>query len=78
MGSCGYRQPAASQSKYTSHNLCPIYYNLSFKHVFLAVPKSNPYCAVSNPAKYWPDGFKLGYREHRKRYTHVIQCIVVK
>lgn len=67
LGRCGLRQPGSRNSNITSHSFCPIYYNLSFKYYFPAVKQPNALCSVTNPAKYWPDGFKLGYLETRKR-----------
>lgn len=67
LGRCGLRQPGSRNTNITSHSFCPIYYNLSFKYYFPAVKQPNALCSVSNPAKYWPDGFKLGYLETRKR-----------
>lgn len=66
LGKCGYTQPAARKNV-TSHSLCPIFYNLSFKYTFPVVHNPSLLCQVGNPAKYWPDGFKLGYREKRKK-----------
>lgn len=66
LGKCGFTQSAAHKNV-TSHSLCPIFYNLAFKYSFPAVHNSNLLCQAGNPAKFLPDGFKLGYREKRKR-----------
>uniref|UniRef100_A0A336MCU2 CSON015091 protein n=1 Tax=Culicoides sonorensis TaxID=179676 RepID=A0A336MCU2_CULSO len=70
LGICGLRQPASITTNITSHSFCPIYYNLSFKYTFPVVKQQNLLCSMTNPAKYWPDGFKLGYLETRKRLVH--------
>lgn len=69
LGKCGVRQPAANRN-ISSHQLCPIFYNLSFKYAFLATQNpSHPICHVSvtKPARFMPPGLRLGYRERRKK-----------
>lgn len=69
LGKCGVAQAAANRN-ISSHQLCPIFYNLSFKYAFVASPNPvHPICHVSvtKPARFIPSGLRLGYRERRKR-----------
>ncbi|XP_055372653.1 uncharacterized protein LOC129606374 [Condylostylus longicornis] len=65
IGYCGFNQPGASDPPYGSHGLCPYYYNLAFSYDFMARKKPNS-CISLNPARYWPEKFKMGYMEERK------------
>uniref|UniRef100_A0A182R7A6 Lipase domain-containing protein n=1 Tax=Anopheles funestus TaxID=62324 RepID=A0A182R7A6_ANOFN len=58
MGYCGWLQFAAGLT--SSHELCPIFYNVAFWFDFKAVP--NPYyCPTTRAVSSWPNGFKMGY-----------------
>uniref|UniRef100_A0A1B0CRY6 Lipase domain-containing protein n=1 Tax=Lutzomyia longipalpis TaxID=7200 RepID=A0A1B0CRY6_LUTLO len=65
MGTCGWFQTAAADPPKGSHGLCPYFYLSAFSNDFLAVPKPMG-CMARKPARYWPEGFRMGYREPRK------------
>lgn len=66
MGNCGFSQPAAQEPPKGSHGLCPYFYINAFEYAFYAVNRPDK-CISRKPAKFWPDGFKMGYMESRKK-----------
>lgn len=71
IGNCGYSQDAASDPPFGSHGLCPYIYISSFENEFFAVPKPVE-CQSKMPAILWPENFKMGYLETRKRLTIIV------
>lgn len=66
MGNCGLSQVGAGPPPLGSHGLCPYFYNAAFKYNFLAMPKPNE-CRSRKTATSWPDSFRMGYMEKRKK-----------
>lgn len=66
LGNCGFSQNAAMDPPYGSHGLCPYMYISAFDHNFLAVEKPQE-CPARSSATKWPENFKMGYMEDRKR-----------
>lgn len=67
MGNCGQSQAAAGPPPKGSHGLCPYFYNSAFTHNFYAIPKPKE-CSSRRFATSWPENFKMGYSETRKKY----------
>lgn len=67
MGVCGYAQVGAMAYPKGSHGLCPYFYNAAFTHDFVAW--KNIYgCYSTRAVTEYPELFKMGYIETRKRY----------
>lgn len=67
MGVCGYYQIGAMAYPKGSHGLCPYFYTAAFKHDFVAY--KNIYgCYSTREAFNYPENFKMGYMEARKKY----------
>lgn len=68
MGVCGFAQVGATAFPKGSHGLCPYFYNTAFKHDFIAW--TNIYgCFSTRAANEYPEHFKMGYMEKRKKYV---------
>lgn len=66
MGVCGYAQIGAMPFPKGSHGLCPYFYTAAFKHDFIAW--KNIYgCPETRAAIDFPEKFKMGYMETRKK-----------
>lgn len=66
MGICGFAQVGASVYPKGSHGLCPYFYNTAFHHDFIAW--NNIYgCFSPRAASDYPELFKMGYMEKRKK-----------
>ena len=57
---------AALPAPLGSHGLCPYMYVNAFDNDFYAVEKPTE-CLSDRPASSWPENFKMGYLEGRKR-----------
>jgi hypothetical protein len=68
MGVCGYAQVGAMPFPKGSHGLCPFFYTAAFKHDFIAW--KNIYgCPSTRAAPDYPELFRMGYMETRKRFS---------
>lgn len=66
MGICGHSQLGAMPFPKGSHGLCPYFYTAAFKHDFIA--QKNIYgCSEQRAANSYPEHFRMGYMETRKK-----------
>lgn len=67
MGNCGKSQVAAGPKPKGSHGLCPYFYNSAFWFKFLAIPRPKNCDVTQRYNETWPEDFRMGYMEDRKR-----------
>lgn len=69
MGICGFAQVGAMPFPKGSHGLCPYFYTAAFKNEFVAW-KNIYACSPTRAAVDFPENFKMGYMEMRKKYEN--------